>query len=284
MRDQALFKKTTVLYTKFDNVSGLARGDLILVKGFKVGTVSDLELEESDSTMVQVNINDGVKVTRGSRLILKSTGLLGEKFLELVRNRDTDELVASGDFLQGEFEQGMLDSFGDKGGEVFDQLSASMDGIESLVQSMNEALNEENRDNIAVSLAEFAVITQELREVISGKKDDIDAITASTKEILAGMEEVTSGKKEELAQTIDNLESLSHKLDSLSDEVDETTRSLNSILSKIDAGEGTLGKMVSDPNLYNNLDSLTVNLNKLIREIQNNPRKYLKHMRLVDIF
>ncbi len=70
----------------------------------------------------------------------------------------------------------------------------------------------------------------------------------------------------------------------LSTELNKSTLTLNNILNKIDSGEGTLGKLVSDPSLYNNLDTLSVNLNQLIKDIQADPKKYLKHMRLVEVF
>lgn len=284
MRDQSLFKKSTLLYTKFGNVSGLSRGDVILIKGFKVGTVADMKLEESDSTLVVMNINEGVIVTKGSRIFLKSSGVLEDKYLELQRNREIDEPVKSGDFLEGDYELGVFDTIGEKGGELVTQISSSINGIEELVQNLNETLTDDNKNSITTTLTEFAQISQELRHTLSGKKDEIDAITASTKKILANVEDLTTDKKEELGNMISNLESVSGKLNALSDELNEATLSLNRILKKIDNADGTMGKLVADPSLYNNLDSLAVNLNSLIREIQTNPKKYLKYMRLVDIF
>jgi hypothetical protein len=60
--------------------------------------------------------------------------------------------------------------------------------------------------------------------------------------------------------------------------------SLNDILGKINEGTGTFGKMVNDESLYTNLDSLSFNLNELVKNIQKDPKKYLKHMRLVEVF
>ena len=98
------------------------------------------------------------------------------------------------------------------------------------------------------------------------------------------MDDLSGASKEDLESFISNLEAFSQRLDTLGDNLDETTTSINSILAKIDTGEGTLGKMVNDPSLYQNLDSLTVNLNELIKGIQSDPKRYLKHMRLVEVF
>lgn len=284
MRDQPLFKKSTVLYTKFNDVSGLARGNIVLVKGFKIGSVVEMRLEESDSTRVVLNIDEGVKITKGSIIYLKSEGLLGNKYLELKRNPYSTELLEYGDSIEGIYEAGMLDSFGEKGTELADQITSSVQGIEKLVNNLNGTLTDANKNNIATTLAEFSELSKELNRMIEGKKEDIDAITESTRSILSTMQDLSTEKKDELGEMITSLESTSRNLDTLSKELNESTLSLNSILAKIDSGEGTLGKLVSDPTLYNNLDTLTVNLTDLIKNIQSDPKKYLKYMRLVEIF
>src|SRR5690554_6638817 len=83
MRDQPLYKKSTTLHNKFNDVSGLARGNTVLVKGYKIGSVVEMRLEESDSTHVVLSIDEGVKITKGSVIYLKSEGVLGNKYLEL---------------------------------------------------------------------------------------------------------------------------------------------------------------------------------------------------------
>ena len=74
------------------------------------------------------------------------------------------------------------------------------------------------------------------------------------------------------------------ELEKLSKGLNETTVSMNEILVKINEGSGTFGKMINDESLYTNMDSLTFNLNELIKNIQEDPKKYLKHMRLVEVF
>lgn len=98
------------------------------------------------------------------------------------------------------------------------------------------------------------------------------------------MSSISDSSSDDLQALLSNLEAFSADLDMLSESLDESSKSLESILSKMDAGDGTLAKMLNDPSLYNNLDSLTFNLNELIQNIQDNPKEYLKHMRLIEIF
>ena len=101
---------------------------------------------------------------------------------------------------------------------------------------------------------------------------------------MENISDLSSDNKESLTTLIKNLESSSAKLDTLSSGLNKTNITLNEVLVKINNGEGSLGKMVNDPSLYNNIDSLSVNLNELIKNINENPGQYLKHMRLVEIF
>ncbi len=284
MRDQPLFKTSTTVFTKFNNVSGLTRGNPVLVKGFKIGNVKEMSLEASDSTLVTLSIDEGVKIPKGSVLYLRSVGVLGGKFIELLRNSENSEMVEDNGFVVGIYDKGIMDEFAEKGSQLTDQVSSSIEGVETLVNKLNGTLSDQNQENIANTLEGFSELSNELNTLIDEKKEDVDAITESIKNILSTMDDLSAENKEELDSMIKNLESTSGKLDALSSELNKSTLTLNNILNKIDSGEGTLGKLVSDPSLYNNLDTLSVNLNQLIKDIQADPKKYLKHMRLVEVF
>lgn len=284
MRDQPFFKTSTTVYTKFNDVSGLTRGNPVYVKGFKIGSVREMRLEESDSTLVTLSIDEGVEIPEGSVLYLKSSGLLGNKFIELNRNSGATKMIEDNSFIVGIYDKGIMDELAEKGDQLSEQVSTSIQGVESLINKLNGTLSEQNQDNITNTLEGFSKLSSELNTLIDEKKEDVDAITQSIKNTLATMDDLSSENKEELASMIKNLESTSGKLDTLSAELNKSTLTLNNILNKIDSGEGTLGKLVSDPSLYNNLDTLSVNLNQLIKDIQADPKKYLKHMRLVEVF
>jgi len=74
------------------------------------------------------------------------------------------------------------------------------------------------------------------------------------------------------------------QIERLSTELEQTGSKLNDILTKVNNGDGTLGKLVNNPSLYNNLDSLSAEMKTLIKNINEDPRKYLKHMRLIEVF
>lgn len=283
MKDIPLFRSSTVVYTKFDQVYGLIPGNVVNVRGFKIGTVKEMDLLASDSTLVTLNIEEGYQIPKGSIAVLKSSGVLGGKFIEIEKS-DSEEMVPNQGSIKGVFEQGMMDTFAEEGEKISNDISASIRGVEQLVGSLNETLNEENKENISGIVRNLESTTGSLNELIQKRQSDLDQMILDAKSTLENLHDLSAENKEQLTSLINNLEATSAELETLSRGLNETNLTLSEVLTKINDGEGTLGKMVNDSSLYNNIDSLSVNLNKLIKNINNDPGKYLKHMRLIEVF
>ncbi|MCH2450630.1 MAG: MlaD family protein [Gracilimonas sp.] len=283
MKDIPLFKSSTTIYTKFDQVYGLIPGNVVNVKGFKIGNVKQMELLESDSTRVTLNIEEGYQIPEGSVALLKSSGVLGGKYIEIQKS-DSQAIVQDQGFIKGTFEQGIMDSFAEEGERLSNDISGSIRGFEEFITRLNQTLNEDNKENISGIIRNLESSTGSLNQVIQDRQTDLDQMIVEAKNTLQNLDELSSDNKEKLTALIENLEATSAELETLSAGLNKTNLTLNEVLTKINNGEGTLGKMVNDPSLYNNIDSLSVNLNKLIKNINEDPGNYLKHMRLIEVF
>lgn len=283
MKDIPLFRTSTTIYTKFEQVHGLIPGNVVNVKGFKIGTVKKMELLPSDSTKVTLNIEEGFEIPKGSIAVLKSSGVLGGKYVE-IQKADSTEMVPHEGSIPGVFEQGMMDTFAEEGEKLSGDISASIRGVERLVTSLNETLDEENKDNISGIIGDLKSTTGSLSSLIEKRQNDLDTMIMEAKSTMQNLDDISSENKDKLNSMITNLEATSAELETLSNGLNETNLTLNEVLTKINEGEGTLGKMVNDPSLYNNIDSLSVNINQLIKNINEDPGKYLKHMRLIEVF
>lgn len=283
MKDIPLFRSSTTVFTKFDQVYGLIPGNVVNVKGFKIGTVKEMDLLPSDSTLVTMHIEEGYQIPKGSIAVLKSSGVLGGKYIEIQKS-NSNEMVPHQGYIEGVFEQGMMDTFAEEGEKLSNDISASIRGVEKLVTSLNQTLSEENKENISGIINDLKSTTGSLNGLIEKRQSDLDAMITEAKSTLENLEDLSSENKEKLTSLINNLEATSMELETLSSGLNETNLTLNEVLTKINDGDGTLGKMVNDPSLYNNIDSLSVNLNQLIKNINDNPGQYLKHMRLIEVF
>jgi len=283
MKDQPLFKTSTIIYTKFSQVHGLIPGNPVNIKGFKIGSVKNMDLLISDSTLVTLSIEEDYQIPKGSMAVLKSSGVLGGKFIEIQKS-DSREMIQDGQTIDGVYEQGIMDSFAAEGEKLSNDISASIQGVEKLIEGLNETLSDSNKKNISGILSDLRSTTSSLDQVISQRQEDLDQMIIHAKETLGNVNDLSADNKEKLTSMITNLESTSKELETLSKGLNKTNTTLDEVLTKINNGTGTLGKLANDPSLYNNIDSLSVNLNKLIKNINEDPGKYLKHMRLIEVF
>lgn len=283
MKDQPIFKTSTTIYTKFSQVHGLISGNPVNIKGFKIGTVKNMDLLISDSTLVTLSIEEDYQIPEGSIAVLKSSGVLGGKFIEIQKS-DSREMIQDGETIDGVYEQGIMDSFAAEGEKLSNDISTSIKGMEKLIVGLNETLNDSTKQNISGILGNLRSTTSSLNQVISQRQDDLDQMIIHAKETLGNVNDLSSENKEKLNSLITNLESTSKEMETLSRGLNKTNTTLDEVLTKINNGTGTLGKLANDPSLYNNIDSLSANLNQLIKNINEDPGKYLKHMRLIEVF
>lgn len=283
MKDEPLFSSTNLLYTKYDTVNGLLKGGTVTMRGLKIGTVKELVyLPEEDSVLVTLNITTDLRVSVGSKAELVTPNVLGSPTISIIRANNAD-LVEWGGFIEGTRQGSLLDSFSGKGSSITDSVATTLQLTNEMLRSV-VALQENSSNDISGTISNFRETSESLKSLINNRKSEVDSMIVDARNTMKNISEISDSSKQDVQSLISNLDEFSTSLEALSIELQASSESINSILTKIDIGEGSLGKMVNDPSLYNNMDSLTVNLNELIKGIQQDPKRYLKHMRLVDIF
>lgn len=286
MKDEPLLSRVKLLYTTYDDVGGLSRGSTVYVNGLKVGSVRELNYKfEVDSIEVVMSITEPIPIPKGSKALLAPPGIIGSPVIEIERSNNST-ILEWGSRLEGVKEPQLMDSFSglaDSGPAVVDSVQQTLGLVNNLLRSMN-GIEKNVSSDIEKSVSNFQKTSATISDLLEQKKAEIDSLISATENTMSNISDLSDSSTADVESLIANLEKFSSELDVLSQNLQESTESMNSILRKMDAGEGTMGLMINDPSLYNNLDSLTFNLNDLILKIQEDPGKYLKHMRLVDLF
>mgnify|MGYP003664338069 CR=1 FL=1 len=284
MRDQPIFRQSKFLYTTFDRVDGLLPGNFVQIKGNKIGSVKEMNFSpETDSTKVTLGITTQFMLPKGSKAVLKKPGPLGAVTIEIVRGSGAID-IPWGSYIPGEIDGGVFESFSTKGEIIADELTKSLTHLNRMMIKLDSSMYSNNRDPIRNTLSSFEKTGKDVQQLIAKRKHDIDTLIVNMSNITKNFDELTENNKEEIDSMLTNLKNASYELDKLSKGLNKTTLSLNEILVKMNEGTGTFGKMINDESLYTNLDSLSFNLKELVKNIQKDPRKYLKHMRLVEVF
>ena len=283
MKDEPIFSQVNVLYTKFDTVEGLIRGSNVYLNGFKIGTVREMQyLVQEDSALITLNITEDILLPKGSMAQLASPDFLGSSTIRIIKSNSSESLEW-GSYLKGIQKEGLLNTFTDRGTAISDSVAVTITLLNEKLRAL-DFLNQQSSNDIGSALSNVKQTSDYLLEAVTSNSDELNEMIGSAKRSLETIENISGSSRASIEQSIKNLEVLSVEMSQLTRELSATSTTLNSVLEKMVRGEGSLGLLLNDPSLYENVDSLSYNLNELIKGIKEDPKRYLKHLRLLELF
>ena len=283
MSDVPILSQSQKVQTTFVRTDGLGTGSQVFVKGVKVGSVSEVQLTASDSVRVTMRLDMSEPLPKGTIAYLTSLGLIEGKSIVLELGT-SDENVEYGGTIEGVYVQSMLESLGSRGQQLGDDLSSTFTELNSFLEQLNETLDEDAQVSLNQTLENTSAATKQIASILNQKQGEIDRAISSGSSMIAQLDTLATDNRPRVDSLMVSLEENIRELEKIRVELEGASSSLNEILGKINSGQGTIGKMVNDPSLYNNLDSLSTELNKLMKGINEDPGRFLKHMDIIEIF
>jgi phospholipid/cholesterol/gamma-HCH transport system substrate-binding protein len=267
MTDAALFRGRYIVTTTVPNAGGIRKGDPVQMRGVNIGRIIGFGIGQKD-VVVRLEIEGEYKVPKDSRVEVRASGLLGGMVAEVVPGTSA-ESATRGDRLPGASGIGLFDKM--------DTLAGEADKVARKVQGL---LSDETLKDLQGGASGARKSLQSLHAILQEQRGELRALSASLKRSAEGMERVTTGP--EIERTVKRVDQLVERLDGTLGTLDRSSKSVESILARMDRGEGTLGKLSTDDTLYKNASEATANLNKatqelnkLLADFQANPRKYI---------
>jgi phospholipid/cholesterol/gamma-HCH transport system substrate-binding protein len=282
MLDTPLLRKSMQFYTIVERVDGIGPGTFVYTRGINVGSVRRMELMGNDSVMVFFSANVDGGVPMGSVVYVRSVDLL-EKALVLEKGT-SPERVPQGGFIRGVFDEGVLGHLRDLSDDAGSNVVESTERLNRILGEVDRVMIEGGSEDLQHILDNLNATTSQVNLLLARSSREIESTISHLNSIMANVDTLSSGQKDRIDLLITNLETVSVELEEMSREMNSFSKELNSVMRKINEGEGSLGKLINDPSLYNNLDSLSYQLNRMVKELNDNPRHFLRHLRLVDIF
>ena len=279
MKGKSLFTTDNIFYAKFDNVEGLEASNPVSINGLKVGRVDQIiPITEPDGKIhfvVKVTVDDNFEFSKRSTLEIFEPGLMSGKEMR-VNLAYGSPMAKDGDTLKGAFKLSMMNNISSQVGPVKDQLQIVLKRVDSLMMNANAMTDAQNQQAIRALLSSlnrtvtsFESTSQQTNALLANNDpriqkmlDNANLATVSAKS--------TIDKYGRVADEVD-VQKLNNTIDKLSLTADK----LNGIISGIQNGEGSLGKLTKDEQLYNNLNESSANLNNLILDLKANPKRYL---------
>lgn len=278
LKGRDLFSSGAKLTACYGSVDGLTDSSPVLFRGFKIGSVKDIEIDQfaadpSKAFTVIINIEKNVEVPIDSRAEIVSTDLLGGKGVEIILG-GSNEFLSTGDTIQTSVRASFLDDLG----PVKDQASELMTSATGVIKDIDTILDARNRQNI-----------DEMIVSLNRAMKNIETLTANLSRLTCNTGAVTSTFNSS-SLLMESLNAQTRNLDSIMSNVNEVTGSLatadlghmvaefDSVLSKVGmalGAQGNVGKLANDAQLYDNATAAIENLNRLLVDIRLNPSRYM---------
>lgn len=281
-----LFSQKYELYAVYPKIDGLIEANPLLVNGFKVGQINKISLIKDRngiySVLVKFLLTEDIQIPKHSIAKAVSSDLLGSKAVEIIYS-DEMEFMKSGDTLIAETEEGLKTSVSKQLAPLQKKIEGLLSSVDSVMTIVEVVLNAKTRENLSKSFESIKLAIQSLEQtayklddLMASEKAKISSILTKLNG-LAGMLENNTGKIDNI---IGNFSTLSDSLaksnlKSAITEADKTLRELNKLVTQINAGQGTLGKLAKNDSLYNNLNKASEDLDKLMQDLRINPERYI---------
>lgn len=279
MKGKSLFTTDNIFYAKFDNVEGLAASNPVSINGLKVGQVDEIiPITQKDGRIhfvVKVTVDDNFRFSRKSTLEIFEPGLMSGKEMRVNLAYGGAE-AKDGDTLSGAFKLSMMNNISSQVGPVKDQLQVVLKRVDSLMLNANAITDVQNQQAIRALLSSlnrtvtsFEATSQQTNALLANNDPRIQRMLDNAN--LATVSAKTAIDKYGRVADEVNVQKLNNTIDKLSNTADN----LNGVISGIQNGQGSLGKLAKDEELYRNLTESSANLNNLILDLKANPKRYL---------
>lgn len=258
-----LFKSSNTYMVVFDDVSGLTQSTPVTLNGFQVGLVSSMTLEANSSNkiVVYLNMDKGVKIPKGSKMSL-DVSVLGSATILYEVNPYTKEYYSTSDTIIGIKKKGMLDA-ADTMLPKIEQLVPKIDsilmGIQALVTSpaLTQSLTDVNQ--ITGNLAKT---TRQLDAMMTNLNKDVPVISGNLNKMSTDL----AGVSTQLGEM---------DIKSTFTSIDSTMKNLHNLSNTINSTKGSLGLLLNDRQLYDSLNSTINNASLLLKDVKENPSRYI---------
>lgn len=261
-----LVEKRYSFFVRFGEVGGLQSNDPVYVNGVERGRVGAVTLGVN-AVVVEMGIREGVDVPTDSQVRLKSVGIMGERFVEITKGA-SPQRVAPGDTVDGEFLMGLSEVMG-AAGEILDELAETSRNLREILETFSqEGKLQSSVDNLSAASANLRSITDEnqprLANAIQGIERVSTRLDSLTERHYASLDSSLAG----IGRTGQIVEAAVQNLSQSSEDLKEITRRLRE-------GEGTIGKLLSDDELIDRLNTTLAKLDSLITDIKLHPGRYV---------
>ena len=265
-----IFDNSKVFYAVYKHVGGLQTGTQVSINGLAVGNVKNIGFKDSSGALlVTFTVDNSFEFSKNSIAELYDTGIIGGKGIQINPVFDGAGLAKSGDTLNSNVRPGLTELVQQKLTPLQLKVEGAVSNADSLLMNFNDVFDEPTKRN--------------LRESIEG----LNNVVKNFEQTSASLKTLMQENESRLDSSIRNMHTVSGNFAKISDSLaqaglgntikslDSTVYNLNNILAKINSGDGSMGKLINNPELYQNLTKVSMELELLLQDFRLNPKRYV---------
>ncbi len=286
LKGRNLFERDYEFHTIYANVDGLQVANPVLIRGKKVGEVQRVDFtdEKAEKLLVSFSVSMNYKIPRGTVAQIVTTSIMGGRSLKLnFPAETTNGYLVSGDTLQGGTTKGLKEEVSAQVLPIKAKAEQLMSSMDSILIAARAILGEESQKNLVTSIKSMRktfknleTTTGHLNEVVLTEKKNMGSILQNFASISENLEK----NNDKISMILGNVSSFTDTLTRADFagtliEAQQAIQQFSAMVNKIEKGEGTIGALLNDEQLYNNLEAATANMNRLMTDFRLNPKKYV---------
>lgn len=273
LRGEDILDREIEVTSRFETVEGLVASAPVYIKGYKAGKVSEVSYDpQTEDFKVTCAISKDFRIPSDSRMTIYSVDIMGGKGVKIDLGSSSSP-AADGDMLAPAFEAGLMDGLAAGIGPLMENVNGLLDSLNVTVAGVNRMLSDGNQEHISSMLAHLEDTMADLEKLssaVGGKSEDIEAVIDN----VSALSSRFGGIADQVDTTLAGVSSIVGKVNGT--DIEGLVSSLRNLLDNINDPEGTVGRLMSDDSVYNSVDSLLVDIDELVRKIQENPKKYIR--------
>ncbi|MDD2642250.1 MAG: MlaD family protein [Bacteroidales bacterium] len=273
LKGNDVFQGTATYYAVYPGVEGLAPTSPVSILGLKAGTIDRISYDQINRKMiVRMKLKKSYKIPAGSVADIYSADILGGKAVKIILSEETD-FHRSGDTLLSSVQKDLITLLTGELVSLKEQIAGLISGLDTTVAHLNEILGTENKQEIREALASLNSSLHQFNGFIGTLNDNAPRIGSILGSVDTLGSKLNTGMND-LNQTLVNLQALSLELKDAG--LSETVNELTSLVKHLNNPGGSLGQVMNNPDLYNNITRVLGSVDSLVQRISDNPKKYFK--------
>lgn len=270
LKGSDIFSDSRTYYVVYESVDGLAVSNPVILNGIQVGTVQDMRLmtEKNNKILVELHVLKDLAIGDSTIAALTSSDLLGSKAI-MIYLGNSAKRYEGGETLIPYKESSITDIISSKTVPVIDK-------VDTTLARVNRLLDSEAKDNLQGILANTKATTDAINKILVSNQENINQITSNISQLTTSLRQTQRHIDRlalNMAEITDTLKQV--EINKLVNNANKAVMELESVATKLNSNQGSLGKLMNDEQMYENLNQSSEALNLLLRDIQAYPKRYV---------